>query len=390
MPTTEFLDRIVSKLDRIDRKSLERYVRGVTQENQLLSKLMDQVPYGIMVLTLHREVLYVNRRMIHLFNIPDAIFRKSTLEETIPDVPLVRWIEKRLDRKEEKFHEELEALLPRPMVLQVTVLFEKGNGSTIATLFVSNLTESEAHTRERFQVQNWESMVSLAAGIAHEIGNPLNSLTIHLKLLTETLDKLPARDRKKVSGSIKAMNDETTRLDTIVRNFLRSTRRKPLRFELIKVNDLIAKTITFLKPELQAAQIKVTQSLDKKLPAFLLDPERIQQVILNLVKNAIHAMPHKGTLRITTELKEKLCLIHFEDTGSGISERTLPRIFDAYFTTKEEGSGLGLLIVYQIIREHGGRIEVASKPNMGTTFTIVLPVRKEKLGLPGPRERSER
>jgi two-component system, sporulation sensor kinase E len=96
-------------------------------------------------------------------------------------------------------------------------------------------------------------------------------------------------------------------------------------------------------------------------------------------------MQKGGKLRIQSTLKDKLCLIEFADSGVGISEQDLPRIFDAYFTTKEEGSGLGLLIVYQIIREHGGRIEVASKPRTGTTFTVILPVRKEKLGLPGPK-----
>ena len=109
---------------------------------------------------------------------------------------------------------------------------------------------------------------------------------------------------------------------------------------------------------------------------------------MNVVKNAVHAMPNGGTLTITSELKGKLCQIHFQDTGIGIPENELPRIFDAYFTTKEEGTGLGLLIVYQIIREHGGRIEVVSRPKAGTTFTIILPIRKEKLGLPGPRQRN--
>lgn len=161
-----------------------------------------------------------------------------------------------------------------------------------------------------------------------------------------------------------------------------------MRFEATRVNELIGKTATLLKPELKARRISLREILDKNIPPFLLDAERMQQVFLNLIKNSIHAMPHKGTLCIRTELKDKLCLIHFQDTGVGIPEEKLPRIFDAYYTTKEEGTGLGLVIVYQIVREHGGRIEVSSKPNVGTTFTLILPLRKEKLGLPGPKRRA--
>lgn len=390
MPTDEFLERIVSRLDRIDRKSLERYVTELADEKQLLSQLLDHVPHGIMVLTNRSEILYLNRRMVHLFNIPDTIRPKAIISEAISDVPFVQWLEKQVELEEEKFHEEIEVLLPRPMVLQVTLQFEKKSHTTMAFLFVSNLTERDMNTRERFQLQNWESMISLAAGIAHEVGNPLNSLTIHLALLTKALKKVPAGEKKKIDSSVRAMTDEIARLDKIVRNFLRATRRKPLRFELVQVNQLIDKTVTLLKPELKAGRISVRQALDKEIPPFLLDAERMQQVFLNLIINAIHAMPQKGTLQISTELQDKLCLLHFQDTGVGIPENRLPRIFDAYFTTKEEGSGLGLLIVYQIVREHGGRIEVASKPNQGTTFTIILPLRKEKLGLPGPRRRLPR
>jgi len=142
-----------------------------------------------------------------------------------------------------------------------------------------------------------------------------------------------------------------------------------------------------LEPELKAAKIRLATQWDERVPEFLLDHLRIHQVFLNIIKNAIHAMPKGGSLRIGTELKGKLCLIHFHDTGVGISDQDLPKIFDAYYTTREGGSGLGLMIVYQIVREHGGRIEVSSKLGKGTRFTVILPIRKEKLRLPEPVEK---
>src|SRR3989338_586641 len=207
---------------------------------------------------------------------------------------------------------------------------------------------------------------------------------IHVNLLEKSIEKLPLTQKRKVNESLKVLKDETARLDRIIRNFLKATRRKPLRFELNQINELLAKTVDFLKPELKAAKIRVIEELDRQIQPFLLDPERIHQVFVNIIKNAVHAMPKGGTLRIQTEVKDKLCLIRFQDTGVGIPAETMSKIFDAYYTTREEGTGLGLMIVHQIIREHGGRIEVASKPNAGTAFTVILPIRKEKLGLPAP------
>jgi len=134
--------------------------------------------------------------------------------------------------------------------------------------------------------------------------------------------------------------------------------------------------------KLKESKIQVTQQLNAEIPLFLIDQDRMQQVFINLVKNSIQAMVRGGKLNIQTGLKDKLCFIQIQDTGVGIPESKLPKIFDAYFTTKEEGSGLGLMIAYQIISEHHGRIEATSKVNMGTTFRIVLPIRKEKLELP--------
>ena len=385
MPAAQFLDRIASRINRIDRKSLEDYVLELASQTKFLSSLLDQVPEGIMVLTPKKEILFLNSRMMRMFNIPEATTHKVSLQQAVSDPELLKLITDAIEHKEELFQKELEVLLPRPMILKINLLFEKNQASPVVILSIANLTQAETNIRERFKLENWESVLGLAAGIAHEIGNPLNSLTIHLKLLEKTLQKIPLNDRKKIENSLQAAEEETARLDQIVRNFLKATRRKPLRFELTQINDLVSKTISFLKPELKAAKIKVSEDLDKRIPPFLMDPERIHQVLLNIIKNAIHAMPKGGTIRVETEGNEKLCLVRFQDTGVGIPDDSLPKIFDAYYTTKEEGSGLGLMIVYQIIREHGGRIEVTSKPNSGTTFTIILPIRKEKLGLPEPK-----
>lgn len=384
MASTEFLERIARRLDRIDRKNLEQYVLDVLLELKFVTSVLDQAQEGLMVISENGEMMFINRRMTQLLNLPDHMDHKQ-LEHVIPDPELARIVVSAITQKKEIYQQELEVLLPRPMILKVNLLYEKKDKPRIFILSITNLTESESHIRERYQAANWRSMLSLAAGIAHEIGNPLNSMTIHLKLLSKLIPKIQSSDRKNAESSLKAMEDEMKRLDQIIRNFLRATRRKPLHFEPAQINDLLEKTLLFLKPEIKHSKIKIVSDLDQKLPVFLIDPDRIQQVFINIIINAIHAMPNGGTLKIKTEGKEKLCVIHFQDTGIGIPNEIIPRIFDAYYTTKQEGSGLGLMIVQQIIQEHGGRVEVKSKVKQGTTFTILLPIRKQRLGLPGPK-----
>ncbi len=383
MSTTEFLERLVKRIDRLDRKHLEDYVLDLVRGKKLLTTLLDHIPEGVAAFNDTGHIVFSNRRFVQLLNLPEHYF-SAHVHELLEDPQLRSLVTKALKTKEELFQKELEVLSPRPMILQITLMHDRSEKSELKILILRNITQSELSTREQFQIQNLESLVGLAAGIAHEIGNPINSMGIHLQLVTKALKQLPLKESKKIEPSVQVIREEMERLDKIIRNFLGAVRRKPLRFEPAKIHDLLSKTIAFLEPELKAARIRIIQERDDRLTDFLMDPERIYQVFLNIVKNAIYAMPNGGTLIIRTQLKGKLCLIQFQDTGIGITEEHLPKIFDAYYTTKEAGSGLGLMIVYQIIREHGGQIEVASKPHEGTRFTLILPVRKEKLGLPEP------
>ena len=387
MPNTKFVERLADRIDKIDRKNLEQYVLALMAQESFLNFLLDHVLEGVMVLKNRDEVYFLNRRIRHLLNIPDSVTKKKArLNEVVLDKTLLSSLETAIEDGREIFQKEFDILLPRPMIVRVTLAQEKMPSGTFHIMTLTNLGPQDMDTRERFKLENWESMLSLASGVAHEIGNPLKSLTIHLKLLTKMFEKPSSLDRKKVLDAIRIMEDETSRLDQIVRNFLSATRRKPIQFEKVQINTILHKAVEFMKPELKARKIAVREELDNRLLLCLVDSERLRQAFLNIIKNSVYAMPKGGAITVRTQAREKICMIQFQDTGSGISEEALPKIFDAYFTTKEQGSGLGLLIVYQIVREHGGRIEVSSQVKKGTTFTLLLPIRKEKLGLPEPKK----
>ncbi len=174
-----------------------------------------------------------------------------------------------------------------------------------------------------------------------------------------------------------------------MKNFLKATRKPPLRFRNEDLNAILSEALELMAPELEEKKIRVHFQPDPALPPFLMDRSRIYQIFSNLIKNAMEAMPRGGDLWISAAHKENAAIIRFKDTGSGINEKDLPHIFEAYYTTKEEGSGLGLMTVFSAVREHGGRIEVSSKPGKGTTFALLLPIRLAKLQLPMTKSKPE-
>jgi len=239
MATTGFLERMIDRMDRIDRKHLERYVLDLAQDKKMLTSLLDEVQDGVLVFTRGKKIVFLNRRMKQLFNLPDGLESSGSVPELFEDTPLAGLVADAVARQDELFHKELQVLLPRPMVLSITLQFEKLQRSEVAVLLVRDLSQNELRTREHFQIENLESMAGLAAGIAHEIGNPLNSISIHLQLLMNHLKSLADRERKKMRPALRAIQEETVRLDKIVRNFLGALRRKPLQFELHAIHPLL-------------------------------------------------------------------------------------------------------------------------------------------------------
>jgi signal transduction histidine kinase len=213
----------------------------------------------------------------------------------------------------------------------------------------------------------------LAAGVAHEIGNPLNSLHIHLQLMERNVRKLEGPAREELQGSIDIARAEITRLDSIVTQFLRAIRPSKPELHRENINSIIEEAVRFFAPEIEDRDIVVEQELRSDLPMLELDRDQMKQAFYNVIKNSFEAMKRRGILRIRTDRDDTHVLISFNDTGGGISAENLGRVFEPYFTTKTSGSGLGLLIVRRIVREHGGEMSIESTEGKGLTLTIRLP-----------------
>ncbi len=212
----------------------------------------------------------------------------------------------------------------------------------------------------------------LTAGVAHEVKNPLNAMTIHLELLRSKLASgAPAAD---VGSHVNTIGREIARLDAVVQGFLKFARPEDMRLERVSLSALAADVAHSVRPEAEAARVKVEVRADDRSLVVDADPTMLRQALLNLAVNAVQAMPDGGTLQFSSETaRDGRALLRIRDTGTGIPADQLARVFDLYYTTKAGGSGIGLSMVFRTVQLHNGDIDVESTPGAGTTFTISLP-----------------
>ncbi len=234
--------------------------------------------------------------------------------------------------------------------------------------------ELETRHEQLIQAKKLSSLGILTAGVAHELGNPLNNICMVAQTYLALSDKLGEETRREYMETVLS---ECDRIKNIVQSLLDFSRAKETEFKVSDMNGVISKSIKLVQNMLHVADIDTRLELQEGLPPVLMDENKIQSVLVNLVTNAIQAMPSGGTLTVRTSFREgeDHMTIEVEDTGKGIPEEFLPHIFDPFFSTKgTKGTGLGLSISYGIIKNHDGRIHVRSKVGEGTTFTIELPV----------------
>ncbi|MBR2837160.1 MAG: PAS domain-containing protein [Kiritimatiellae bacterium] len=231
-------------------------------------------------------------------------------------------------------------------------------------VYIRDVTAEKARTEEELRAGATKAVCDLAAGVAHEIGNPLNAIALNLQLLkrdpsdTETIDI--------------CMN-QVRRLDGIIRGFLSALR--PSRPDLMpgSLADPLKSCLAALRQQLEERRIGVTLDIPAALPPVALDKNQMEQVFFNLVKNALEAMKDGGSIDIELAADDRDVSVSFRDTGSGMDDEQLAHLFEPYRTTKEKGNGLGLMVSARIVRDHGGTIAAESQPGAGTTFTIRLP-----------------
>lgn len=382
-PKAPFVHKLLKHLDHLDRESVQNYLLDLTDAVSRYEEILDHLSEGVILLSPEGRIQGINRQASLWLGVETREVGRIALPEILKDSELARFVSGHLPSLKQKVVGEIAMLAPREMRLRAFLIpLEPEKSDRSFVLILLDRSSGEKSSAEDERLQRIESLVSLAAGVAHEIGNPLNAIDIHLQLLKKEIRSLPEAKRTPFEKTIEVLQGETSRLDKIIRNFLKATRMPPLRLRTDDLNSVAEQALHFMEPELKRRKITTDYEPCRILPFFHMDRARLYQAFINLIKNAMEAMPGGGLLKIRLAQKDKVASIAFKDEGSGIAGEDMPHIFESYYTTKEEGSGLGLVSVFNTVRDHGGRIEVTSKVGKGTTFTLLLPMRQPKLQLP--------
>ena len=406
---SSFLDKVLGRIGRLDTEGLQTVVQRLARERTFLETLFNTIEDGVLVVDENGRILYFNQ----------AVTRFLGLQPNVEGQPITDFIPELDWGKIARFdsaggpgvvRHEFEVHYPRPRFLRLYAapLDGQAAGSTGVALILHDATEARQQAYDAIESERVQALTLLSASVAHEIGNPLNALHIHLQLMERELKKLRvtaaggaasgpvgrirARPRSQLLGEevevvesarkleqyLTVAKGEISRLDYIVTQFLHAIRPTPPQIKLAALNEVVTKTLELLEPELDNRGVHVKVRLARELPITPIDPTQIQQVLVNLIKNAIQAMTKGGTLTLQTGEGSDGIWVSVADTGGGIPQEQLNLIFEPFYTTKKKGSGLGLMIVQRIVRAHGGRIDLESKVGRGTTFRIWLPLHERK------------
>jgi two-component system, sporulation sensor kinase E len=396
-----FLEKLIERLGRIGPEEVQNYFLRLAQEKGFLETVFNAIQEGIIVTDSKGRISYLNDAACDLFGLvaSDAIGKR--LDERVRGLD---W--ESLTQSGGPVSRDMEVFYPENRFINfyiVPLIIEHRHTGAVAgvadsglsnqttrrglagvadpgyneraghAMILRDITESRRTAQQTIESERLNALTLLAAGVAHEIGNPLNSLHIHLQLMERKVHELNDDAKAELQESIDVARSEIARLDSIITQFLRAIRPSPPQLHPENVTAIVEEAVRFFTPEIHDRDVVVEQELRSDLPLLQIDRDQMKQALYNVIKNSLEAIKHRGTLRIRTDMNDTHVLIRFVDTGSGMSAENLGRVFEPYFTTKPSGTGLGLLIVRRIVREHGGELSIESSEGKGLTLTIRLP-----------------
>jgi two-component system NtrC family sensor kinase len=371
-------------MDITERKKMEKNLREV---NRFLNRLIEASPDGIIVTDSKGDIIMYNKAAEQLLGYSsDELIGRANVKDLYPRGLARKVRETMLDQKTGKrgFLPPTELYVKNKagevidISLSASVLYdEKGEELAAIGIFkdLSEMVRVKRKLKETqdqlFQAERLAAMGRLTSQIAHELNNPLYGIMNTLELLKAEIPETSKR-RRLLDMSL----SEVVRLSIMLKNMLTFSRPEEEARKEININGFLDGILMLMEKQLRESDIKLVTTFDDAAPSIMVSPGQMRQVFLNIIKNGMEAMPHGGTLSVATKIENNLLSVIIRDSGVGMSDHVREKIFDAFFTTKEQvrGVGLGLSVCYGIVQNHGGAIDVESEPGKGSAFIVCLPI----------------
>ena len=405
----------LKKIDKMISPQLHNLFLFMVEEIDRLETVLDSYTNGILVCDSENNLILANKYSKRFLPLSWMEEKPEKVWNIITDKKTAAFLEEALlsgDRVDEKEFEIETHGITRLFAVSIFPLV-KDYRVTGSVIRIADITEKRRKDARMRQIENLASLTTLAAGVAHEIKNPLGSISIHIQLLQKAFarneelyylshpkeghdpgvnneEKGPSACFAVFRRYIDVINEEIERLNHIIVDFLFAVRPMTLNLREANFNAFLQDLAEFTAYELSDANVDLELELDENLPLLDFDEQLMKQALLNLIQNAVAAMEAGGTITLKTEQRDNEVVVSIADTGKGIPDTIMAKIFEPYFTTKERGSGLGLTLVFKIIREHKGEIGVSSKKGEGACFTITLPVPQRERRLLSSGEEDKR
>ena len=367
-----FFNKVAEHIDKLDAEGQRAQYRLLVKELSFYESVFRSLREGVLVVDADGTTVYANEAVARLTGFDGAKARGRPVRHLLPD-----WDWDYLLAPSDEGQGwtrqascEIEVAYPERRLLEIQST-PSANGTV---LLVRDVTLSRAREESAIESSRSDAVRDLAAGVAHEIGNPLNAISLNLQLLAREFRRETDETRRtRLLHDISTAQNEVRRLEGIIKGFLSALRPAKLNLVPGSLVDPLTDTLDALKAQFEDRRIQTQLSLPSALPTVLVDRAQMEQVFFNLVKNALEAMKDGGSLDIEVAADDRDVHVVFRDNGSGMDAATLAHIFEPYQTSKEHGSGLGLMLSRRIVHAHGGEIDVESKPGAGTAFTVRIP-----------------